>query len=312
MFHLPVVLVNMITQYLNDNQNVQFMQTCHAASIAIKHLPRESVFRVDEYSKDLYSNYRSIEVCLKSNDSLNITDYNYVAPRSVYVNVCNNFSSILSFLKSISMEKVRHLRFNCENIYELRGWCEPSLYIELNVRLERIPIYEHVRYLYVEKWDSFRALSHFPNITYLSISLLEDSVYTEYPDLPNLTNLWIDNMSVEEQYNFATDNETHHIPIWPSVTTIRIRKPIPIEYKLLQHVITDSLDNIPTNLECQILSITLDYSIYKSTMNKDLRRFKSLKKLYLNGFAGDTTDYICSSSVMISKFFIKKVKNVGH
>lgn len=120
------------------------------------------------------------------------------------------------------------------------GW----LYCDLD-----LPVYPNVVELRIRNPAHFTKLSHFPNLRYLNIDLLEG----EQPELPHLDTLVINTFFL--RYTRNGPQQCY----WPQIHTITTDNKIPEGYINVRHVAVARLDHIPKKLVGQIETIKLKH-----------------------------------------------------
>lgn len=143
---MPVVLLNLVTQFLTDDDNARMLQTHRCVYAALRIIPRSSSFIVKSGSKNIYGRYNNI-VMLK---------------RNIYGAFQTN--KLCNFMNDIPSNDVHEM--------------------QIDVDWNLLPSYKNVTKLLLSNKTTTNFLNYFPNIRelVLYVYVLKDS----YPDLPCL------------------------------------------------------------------------------------------------------------------------------
>lgn len=250
---LPLVLFNLVTQFLDDKDNHQLIQSCHMAGEAVRCIPREALYVVHGKTGDMYRRYRSI----RARPGSKIIS-------GTYANGSNRLQRneqhademwhVLAWLERVPKADVYRMEFFWP--YHIFMAENTAFCMEVALRLERLPTFDAVRVLDVRHWSQFRALARFPNVKCLFMKCEmcvdgESQSQINYPQMNMLTVLYI-----TERWSVHAEHGTPIFPTWPSVRRITTNTKIPPGYTNLFDVDTDNLDNIPHMLAPQITHLT--------------------------------------------------------
>lgn len=260
---LPLVIGNLITQFLNNKNNSRFIKCCKIVKKYVVELPRQSEFIINHKSRDLYCNYRNLHVNIG-------LQTNFHETRNIihkFIRMCNNYTHIVKLNRNKNIGEVDNDL--CEILYNNDDHM-------VNIFLERLPIYNSVEYLNVLNWGKFNNLKNFPNINKLAMEFHPNE---KYPNLDKITHL-------------ITNTEYYHtieyLPNLPNVKILESHHPVPDTYIKLTHLVTRWAISVSDFCALNITHLDCGSFFYESstdvTSNEEettlsLKRFPNLQKL---------------------------------
>lgn len=240
---LPTVLLNLITQFLHDGDNHQFLQTSKTAKVVVRALPRISNYTIQPNTGDMYGRYRIILVLMYDRGISQLP-----------------YQHIIQFLCKIPAADLRSMCF----IWTLNIYYQSNAVADITRQIcDALPTYHGVEAIRIEGWPDAKLLVKFPNITALSITV-KSIQNVNYVDFPNIKTLHIPDYWPQNYYK---------LPAWPTVEKLITYHKIPIGYTSLRDVCVASLSQIPIELVDQLVNITTNITTESARFLKSTYRY---------------------------------------